>query len=648
YTIGKMYSLKFYLDSITVYLPHLVQFKIPIVTRTQAFNKMLTPYFACSQDETHINIDIKISHIRFDAVGVQTIVQDDLFIFSLSPYYLRLRFPCELIDDEDHPAKAEFVLSEDCVKVKVWKKNKGEHFSDLEFSQKLLARLGEDVDKQQEALSSEELLQQIGVKSDDKELLRQVGDLDPPQKQQQQQTAPLIQEISSTNNDLIQTEEQGSQFSWELPQQMQPQTAEPIATQFKYGFQSQYDTIIGISISNGNDINELSDPEHTVALDRIKERLSREDFKFDVEYYAADYMTTKYSDEDEYNTVKELIQWPSEQFITGSLTNNTDGFTKEQDEQMLRLGSYKQKALIDDPKPLYYTILSLSFATLFEIRSTQGELTTESAWGIGKLTPQIANLDLLLTHPELYEDSTGNGIDMIKLVIVTAIRRALAFPLARNFELCIKVWFDVIEVLKNGKMSLVKLLLIAHEAFRFHDVYYVYCKVLLDDLVKWVIANDQVDFVVKSLAGEVERVLMNELKKSDIRFDKLEEGENGEQEIVTLDIAEIEALAEGISDWEFAESTCVEEDEVSQRLVKSLCIHIPANLDSLNCSDCDIILMYLVNRAMTVWLRDDNLYLCSVKTNETTIHEASKRDSEIFEPIVLMLETRTKINSKEN
>ena len=120
---------------------------------------MLTPRFTCHQDDEFVYIDIKVSHIRFDAVGVQIVVENELFVFSLSPYYLRLRFPHALNDDEER-SNAQYDSKEECIHVKIPKLNHGEFFPDLELSARLLARSGEAVG---EAMDSKTLLQEIGV-----------------------------------------------------------------------------------------------------------------------------------------------------------------------------------------------------------------------------------------------------------------------------------------------------------------------------------------------------------------------------------------------------------------------------------------------------------------------------------------------------
>lgn len=484
---------------------------------------MLTPYFTCSQDDEFVYIDIKVSHIRFDAPGVQIIAENELFIFSLSPYYLRLRFDKQLIDDEER-SNAHYESKEEVIKVKIPKLNKGEVFQDLELPQKLLARAGETVGEEK-VLGTKELLSEMGVSADEN-LIREVdADLRKEEtKQEDGPKRPLIEEVGGTKTDLEKTAEEGTAFNWEINQTLETPSTD---TKIKYGFDNRFDSVVGVSLSNGNDINELDDPEHTSADDRIKERLLKENFKFDPEYYAADYMTSKYSEDDPelYSEIKDLLLWEN------PVLKNT-AFNEDQNEKMLQLP--KRTYLIQNPKPLYYSILSLLFGYAYESRETQGELNTESAWSIGKLTPQISTLDMQV----IFSDSST---PLIKALIITGIRRALSFPLHRHYGMALKAWGDVVKMLRLGKNLVIKVLLELREPFRFHDVYYVYDKVLLEDLVNWLINDDKDnDFVFKSLAGELENHL-GKLEKKEIVFEQLDE--DGDVDTF-LDIQEIESLAE--------------------------------------------------------------------------------------------------------
>lgn len=465
---------------------------------------MLTPVFSCTQDDEFVYINIKLSHVRFDAVGVQIVVEKELFVFSLSPYYLRLRFPHELVDDEER-SYAKYEVKEEMIRVRMPKLNKGEDFPDLDLPKKLLARSGE----------ASSVLNIVGGDAaegpqEKKVLIEEIGGRDEQGKQ----------------DELKKIELEGGEFNWEINQE------EPAEASIKvhYGFNNSYDSVIGVSLSNGNDINELDEPERTQPDDRIRQRLLKENYKFDPEYYAAEYMTFKYGEAEDngYISVKQLLQWKNADIVPFT------EFSQKENEQMMNLPKYANH-LISNPKPIYYTILSLLFSYCFEMRQVEGDLNTESMWTIGKLTPQLAFLDTKLVLP-------GAKTPMVKAVIITGIRRSLCYPLHRNYELAVAAWQDVVELLKLGKKVVIKQLLKVHELFRFHDVYYVYNRIMLDDLLNWLSVDGTVDqdFVFGSLSQEVASQL-GRLGKDEIVFEQLDA--DGDVD-TSLTIAEIEHIAE--------------------------------------------------------------------------------------------------------
>ena len=79
---------------------------------------MITPQFSVRQDERFVYIDIRAPNIK--ASEVEFYAHDDLFIFSLHPYYLRLRFPGNLKDDpEEQTAAEDDVKDEDMIRMLV-------------------------------------------------------------------------------------------------------------------------------------------------------------------------------------------------------------------------------------------------------------------------------------------------------------------------------------------------------------------------------------------------------------------------------------------------------------------------------------------------------------------------------------------------
>ncbi|KAM9899376.1 hypothetical protein OXX69_009500, partial [Metschnikowia pulcherrima] len=105
-----------------------------------------------------------------------------------------------------------------------------------------------------------------------------------------------------------------------------------------------------------------------------------------------------------------------------------------------------------------------------------------------------------------------------------------------------KAWDDVYYILRSGKRVVLKCLLDLRELFRFHDVYYVYDKIWLEDLCSWILGDDVSENSLRSLAHDFKRTLEG-IKKSDVTFEKVDDTQNGDA-MIALDIQELENMAD--------------------------------------------------------------------------------------------------------
>lgn len=470
---------------------------------------MLTPSFTVTQDDEFIFISVKVSHIRFSAKAIEMVANSDVFVFSLPPYYLRLRLPYNIVDDErSHSA---FDSQSGCVNIKIPKAIRGQHFPDLDLTAKLLARK-----------------QDVGPEVAIKPLIEELD---------------VTNEVSSNSHSL---EEEAEAHDWEIKQEV----AQDLLLGSHYGFNNAYNQIVGVSMLNGNDINELGDPETAAPNDRVLERLIKENIKFDPEYYAADYIMEKHPSSDDDKSFSVLLSWkcPStKQFMAWYKQqrllqeDKRDShmpveFTKEEQDKMLQLP--RKTYLVEEPyKPqLYALIASLLFAYHYDLRENEGEHNIESAWTAGKLVPQFAFLDSQL------HISSENSTSILHAAIIAGVRRALSYPFHRSYKLAMKAWDDAYFTLRGGKRMVIKCLLDLKELFRFHDVYYVYDKIWLEDLCLWLISDLVPEIAIRALAHDVKRETEN-LDKASITFEKVHDDQNGD-EMITLDVAEVEAMAD--------------------------------------------------------------------------------------------------------
>ena len=530
---------------------------------------MITPRFEVTQDDTHLHIKIYITSIRFSADAVEVNVTGNLFIFYLSPYYLRLRFDHQLrenIEDlegqasldipEDEKLRLSFVPHKDCILVDVPKLNKGEVFQDLDLPTKLLARFTDNATGSMTAESKGPMIQEVGNTSV-KESVESIGRL-------------------------------GEAFNWEIEQSLNTiadnsgngnVSGNSALLGYSYGFNNSYSSVIGVSLSNGNDINDLDEPERTSPDERVQERIRKENWKFDPEYYVSEYMTFKYGDPEELEIngiqkllkfvpklAKKYLKWYKEDPNAHNDIPMTIQFTKEETQAMQDHLPHKEY-FIDQrmTKLSYITVLSVLFSYNYEQIENEDTHNTESAWTIGKLTPQISCLDqqlvaqgpiseesdnlrpLMIVEPKVSTAGSSHnhkGVTLIRAAIIAGLRRSLSFPLHRNFDLAMKAWMYTYYLLRGGKRLVTEALLDIHEVFRFHDVYYVYNRVLLDDLCSWFI-NSGDENVIKSLAIDTKREL-DTISKGEIEFDCVAEfdKETGEPMMENMTIREMEIIAE--------------------------------------------------------------------------------------------------------
>ncbi|CAG8696071.1 4465_t:CDS:2, partial [Funneliformis mosseae] len=96
---------------------------------------MITPVFTITQDPNLVIIVIKTPYIKVSDIELYCEGSD--FTFYAKPYYLRLHFPGNLVDDDRVNASYDIAAGE--MNIKIPKETPGEEFPDLDLLTKLLA-----------------------------------------------------------------------------------------------------------------------------------------------------------------------------------------------------------------------------------------------------------------------------------------------------------------------------------------------------------------------------------------------------------------------------------------------------------------------------------------------------------------------------
>lgn len=395
-----------------------------------------------------------------------------------------MHFPGNIVEDDN--SKAVYDPSAGQFSIRVTKETKGENFPDLDLLTKLLARTGEKTSIE----PKKPLIEVIG------------GDND------QGSTTTL-------NENEIQD---AIDFNWELPQEV-PSSNEQLSITTQYGFNNQYNGYFTHVHETMNEINEIDEPEKSTAESRREQRIASENTHFDEDHYCMDYANdeeikdlckfktiyvkelkrvqkNKKNEETKQTNskisiylymiytsnrsfIEPLIQEINPTDVSGDL--DMDNLSIEDTKDSLLKFSSKEEAIMRDlpnkeyllsyEKGTYLGLVDLMFAYSYNLRVTEGDNNVESVWCVGRISPTLSSLE---------------QFTVLKDVLISSFRRALTYPLYRNFTLCEKILQDVYILFKLGKRAILKALIDMKELFDHHDVYYVYSKILLDDYCVWI------------------------------------------------------------------------------------------------------------------------------------------------------------------
>ncbi|KAJ7252451.1 SHQ1 protein-domain-containing protein [Mycena rebaudengoi] len=403
---------------------------------------MITPRFECSQTNESVVIKIYCPSIR--AADVEIHVDDTLFTIHVNPYFLRLNFSHAIVEDE-HSA-ARYDAGSGYLTVTLTKEFPGQEFSDLDLLAKLLAPRPSHHNPLIEVIGQEE----AGEEDD---------------------LVARTNALSLEHDEILQAAEN----DWQLPQQV-PDTSPITMTLVQtYGFLNSYSGYFKHVSHTENEVNELGvNAETCTPRERRSIRLKHEDDKWDEEHYMADYVDDDY--------IQELIAWRN----PNTVPTVPFQFTEAENLAILNLPRKEYLADAHQTKDLYSTLVTILFSYAYEMRTTLGDPTPESAWTICSLTPAFSALDSAPYSPPIILPSTIPSPDDLTSALSQSYRRCLSFPLYRSFSLAEACRVDVAELFLLGKRTLVRCLLETKYILEHHEVYYVYSKIWLEDFCVWV------------------------------------------------------------------------------------------------------------------------------------------------------------------
>ena len=230
---------------------------------------MLTPQFELEQFDDYLLITIKAPYIKTNDVEIY--MEDNEFKFYVKPYFLRLYFPCDVI--EDGQEKAEYDISTGIFKIQVPKKNPGEYFPNMDMLTTLLET------------KKKHLFKHIEVVDDDNQNENDLTKMNSNGKENENVNC------SKDVNDNVGGSEDDD-LCWEVEQELFKPA--DLLTGYKYGFANKVNGVFSRLQGELYEVIDVTDPDNTPPLDRREQRVNEENARFDSQHYIADFMDDEF------------------------------------------------------------------------------------------------------------------------------------------------------------------------------------------------------------------------------------------------------------------------------------------------------------------------------------------------------------------
>ena len=236
---------------------------------------MITPRFSCSQNDSSVIISAYCPAVRASEIEIH--VDDSLLSLHVAPYFLRLRFPASVVEDDQ--SSVVYDPTSGYLTLTLTKLSRGEDFPDLDLLGKLLAPSAPAQSTPRSATI--EVLSSQGTSGNT--VTNDPGDAGRKEilDGERRHIFRILLIIANLSSILA------AANSWTIPQTLpDPLPALETSLRKPYGFLNAYTGYLLHVGTTENEINELGvDAETLSPSERRIRRLRHEESKWDPEYY---------------------------------------------------------------------------------------------------------------------------------------------------------------------------------------------------------------------------------------------------------------------------------------------------------------------------------------------------------------------------
>uniref|UniRef100_A0A915BFB1 Protein SHQ1 homolog n=1 Tax=Parascaris univalens TaxID=6257 RepID=A0A915BFB1_PARUN len=288
---------------------------------------MLTPVFSIRQDDDFLIVDIRAPYANVNDTEIE--YDGRMFLFSSSPYFLRLHLTADVVQSDD--GSAEYDSDKGNFVIKVPKKTKGEHFKNLDMITELL--------RPQKRPTAEHLVEQI-------------DDLD-----------------ADDGAEYFVDQKEGEE---------EEDPRDEVCTVFGYGFAWGRHGVLGRLAAEIDSLIDLEDAENSRISERVDACCAHDQLSFQPDHYIADLMEEN----------EQL-----EGCLSFELLRSNFEISSDDREHLKELPRRKLPKLSDEcARQVALSLVDILFAYLYDLRTNDGEHCVESGWTIAKLSPSLSFL----------------------------------------------------------------------------------------------------------------------------------------------------------------------------------------------------------------------------------------------------------------
>lgn len=422
---------------------------------------------------------------------------------------MRLTFPHNVV--EDGRQRAHYDVNKGEVHFWIPKAESGQHFEDLDMLTRLLAV------PQATALStSHPLIEVLHAEERGKKRTREA--------------------IDDDESDVQETPVNPESIEWAHQQRLPDDHV--ALTRAHYGFNARYSNFFEREVEHET-LHEIMDnptPDMLDAAQRTVARISREQHDFDEDAFLAD----TFAPMEELSAILSfspppapLPQRPESTTETpvpvAPITSSTDDlpplepvrvmrtptshlltimappepisrsdYSETEREELMRLPRVEHLVSDEEKSVLLYGLADLLFACAYDVRTTFGEGTVESAWTIAKISATL---------------SWCESFDSLRAALLATLRRSLVYPLYRSWKLSRAVLDDVVRVLSGPKRGILQALLYIRRQLEYSDWQHALNRLYLDDYCVWIqdVSGEELHELGKEIEQEAQRITLEDL-----------------------------------------------------------------------------------------------------------------------------------------